>query len=141
MLEWGVIYYFYFLGDVFYYFIIQSGVGIRFWWEWDNICVYLPFWPVSLDVYVPVAWLNVMWAMSMSIVASLAPGLFLTAWSGFLARHTLDRWLGFPQLLHVCSHAGHFSWRDQISEVPYWWLPQPTQSRQLHLASLLSWLR
>ena len=39
-------------------------------------------WLVSLDVYVPVVWLNVMWALSVSIAALLAPGLFLTAWGG-----------------------------------------------------------
>ena len=98
-------------------------------------------WPVSLNVYVPVAWLNVIWAMSVSIVASLGPGLFLTAWGVFLAQQTLDRWLGFLQLLHIYPCAGHFSWRDPVPEVPCWWLPQPTQAWRLGLASLLSWLR
>ena len=94
-------------------------------------------WHVSLDV----AWVNVIWALSVSIVASLALGLFLTAWGGFLAQHTLDRWLGFPQLLHVCPHPWHFSWRDLVPEVLCWWLPQPTQAWWLGLASLLLWLR
>ena len=71
-------------------------------------------WPVSLNVYVPVAWLNVMWAMSVCIAVSLAPGLFLTTWGGFLAWHTLDRWLGFPQLLRLSP-----SWWDPVLEAPY----------------------
>ena len=66
-------------------------------------------WLVSLAVYVPIVWLKVIWAMSVSMEASLASGSFLTTCATFFTRHTLDRWLGFPQLLQACPHAGYFS--------------------------------
>ena len=92
-------------------------------------------WLVSLAVYVPVVWLKMIWAMSISMAASIASGSFLTTCAIFFARHTLDRWLGFPQLLQACPHAGHFSWRDPVPGVPCRWLPQPPQIWRFGLAS------
>ena len=92
-------------------------------------------WLVSLAVYVPIVWLKVIWAMSGSMAASLASEPFLTTCATFFARHTLDRWLGFLQLLQACPHAGHFSWQDPVPGVPYRWLPQPPQIWQFGLAS------
>ena len=92
-------------------------------------------WLVSLAVHVPVIWLKVIWVMRVSMAASLASGPFLTTCATFFARHTLDRWLGFPQLLQVFPHAEHFSWWDLVPGVPCRWLPQSPQIWWFGLAS------
>ena len=99
--------------------------------NWDDVCLYLHY----LACILSRVWLKVIWAMSVSMAASLAFRSFLTTCATFFARHTLDWWLGFPQLLQACPHAGHFGWWDPVPGVPCWWLPQPLQIWRFGLAS------
>ena len=59
-------------------------------------------------------------------------------WCSFVW-HTVEKWLCFPQVLHVWSHAEHVKWRALVPGVPYWWLLQPMQTWQ-GSAMLLLWV-
>ena len=114
--------------------------GIRIWREWDNVCVYLPYLACVFRCICARCLIECNVDNERVHIGFISlRTFFLTAWSSFLVRQTLDRWLGFSQLLH--AHAGHFSWWDPVPEASCWWLPQPAQAWLLGLASILSWLR
>ena len=72
----------------------RSGFG-------ENGTIYVSIsliWPVSLNVYVPVAWLNIMWAMSVSIAASLAPSLFSDRFRRFPSPTYPRQVIGLPTI-------------------------------------------
>ena len=54
-------------------------------------------WPVPSGVYVPVAWLNVICAMSVHAGFVGFRAFCSCSPKFFLARHTSEKWLAFPQ--------------------------------------------